>query len=125
MQTCRYCSFQFDDLLDRCPECGTKVRRKARAAEPSMQLALIASARSAPEAEILCSILQSEGIAYLTECPDGFSAVFGGVGGQTDVYVSKADEQRASVLLEEFSSAESFCEEPDVPQEGPADPSQP
>ncbi len=106
MQTCRYCSFQFEDSLERCPECGTKVRRRAQPNSPAPQLALVASAHSAPEAEILCSILHSEGIAYLTECPDGFSSVFGGVGGQTDIYVAKADEERATVLLQEFSSAE-------------------
>ena len=67
--------------------------------------------RRAPcPAEILCSILQSEGIAYLTECPDGFSSVFGGVGGQTDIYVAQEDEQNARTLLEEFASAE-FSEE--------------
>ncbi len=109
MQTCRYCSFEFDDTLSRCPECGTKVRRKAEP-QAAPELCLVASAGSTPEAEILCSILQSEGIAYLTECPDGFSSVFGGVGGQTDIYVAQEDEQNVRTLLEEFASAE-FSEE--------------
>ena len=110
MQTCRYCSFEFDDTLSRCPECGTKVRRKAGEQQPAPELYLVASANSMPEAEILCSILQSEGIAYLTECPDGLSSVFGGIGGQTDIYVAREDEQKARTLLEQFASAE-FSEE--------------
>lgn len=110
MQTCRYCSFEFDDTLSRCPECGTKVRRKAGEQQPAPELCLVASAGSMPEAEILCSILQSEGIAYLTECPDGLSSVFGGIGGQTDIYVAREDEQKARTLLEQFASAE-FSEE--------------
>ena len=113
MQTCKYCSFEFDDSLNRCPECGTKVRRKAEP-QPAPELCLVASANSVPEAEILCSILQSEGIAYLTECPDGFSSVFGGIGGQTDIYVAQADEQKALALLEEFASAEFPEEESDA-----------
>ena len=105
MQTCKYCSFEFDDTLSRCPECGTKVRRKAEP-QPAPELCLVASAGSMPEAEILCSLLQSDGIAYLTECPDGLSSVFGGSGGQTDIYVAREDEQKARTLLEEFASAE-------------------
>lgn len=110
MQTCKYCSFEFDDTLSRCPECGTKVRRKAGEQQPAPELCLVASAGSMPEAEILCSLLQSDGIAYLTECPDGLSSVFGGIGGQADIYVAREDEQKARTLLEQFASAE-FSEE--------------
>lgn len=108
MQTCKYCSFEFEDSLSACPECGTKVRRKAeKSASESMPApVLVATASQAPEAEILCSILQSEGIAFLTECPDGFASVFGGVGGQTEIYVAAEDEQKALELLEEYSSAD-------------------
>jgi hypothetical protein len=113
MQTCKYCSFEFDDTLSRCPECGTKVRRKAEP-QPAPELCLVASAGSMPEAEILCSLLQSDGIAYLTECPDGLSSVFGGIGGQTDIYVAREDEQKALGLLEEFASAEFSEEEQDA-----------
>ncbi len=114
MQTCRYCSFEFDDTLSRCPECGTKVRRKAGEQQPAPELCLVASANSMPEAEILCSILQSEDIAYLTECPDGLSSVFGGIGGQTDIYVAQADEQKALGLLDQLASAEFSEEEQDA-----------
>lgn len=108
MQTCKYCSSQFDDSLTSCPECGTKVRRKAEKAptESVPEPVLVATAASAPEAEILCSILQAEGLAFFTECPDGFASVFGGIGGQTEVYVAAADEQKALELLEEYSSAD-------------------
>ncbi len=123
MQVCKYCSYEFDDALDRCPECGTKVRRKKdKSNEPD--LALIATLNSAPEAEILCSILQSENIAFLTECPDGFSSVFGGIGGQVEVYVKKEDEQKALSLLEDFSSEDASFEEQTYWQEDTEDPSE-
>jgi len=106
---CRYCETVFNEELDRCPECGTKVKKKISDEyyEGELNLCLVATALSVSERDIICSILASEGVQVLLQTLDGggTATLLGDPGGRTEIYVSKEDFEKASALLEELKNA--------------------
>ena len=70
---CSFCGCIFDAELKRCPDCGTKVKRKEanQYYTGPLDLKVAAVANSYPEKDILCSILDAEEIPYLLDFPDG------------------------------------------------------
>ncbi len=105
---CRYCGAQFSAKLLRCPECGTRVRKRhVHAHREELQLRLVAMALSMPEKDIICSILETEGIHTLLQFPDGsgVSALTGEPAGRIGIYVAKDDYEKAVQLLEELKNA--------------------
>ena len=103
---CSFCGCIFDAELKRCPDCGTKVKRKEanQYYTGPLDLKVAAVANSYPEKDILCSILDAEEIPYLLDFPDGGMASSSLLGEQAAVIhirVREAELEKAQALLAE------------------------
>ena len=103
---CSFCGCIFDAELKRCPDCGTKVKRKEanQYYTGPLDLKLAAVANSYPEKDILCSILDAEEIPYLLDFPDGgmaSSSLLGEQAAVIHIMVREAELEKAQALLAE------------------------
>ena len=103
---CSFCGCIFDAELKRCPDCGTKVKRKEanQYYTGPLDLKVAAVANSYPEKDILCSILDAEEIPYLLDFPDGgmaSSALLGEQAAVIHIMVREAELEKAQALLAE------------------------
>lgn len=101
---CNYCGCVFDAELKRCPDCGTKVKRREKAQYYTGPLALktVAAAYSYPEKDIICSMLDAEQIPYLLEFPEGgIPSIFADQSAVIHIRVKEEDAPKAETLLAE------------------------
>ena len=103
---CSFCGCIFDAELKRCPDCGTKVKRKEanQYYTGPLDLKVAAVANSYPEKDILCSILDAEEIPYLLDFPDGgmaSSSLLGEQAAVIHIMVREAELEKAQALLAE------------------------
>ena len=103
---CSFCGCIFDAELKRCPDCGTKVKRKEanQYYTGPLDLKVAAVANSYPEKDILCSILDAEEIPYLLDFPDGgmaSSSLLGEQAAVIHIMVREAELEKAQDLLAE------------------------
>ena len=103
---CSFCGCIFDAELKRCPDCGTKVKRKEASQYYTgpLDLKVAAVANSYPEKDILCSILDAEEIPYLLDFPDGgmaSSSLLGEQAAVIHIMVREAELEKAQALLAE------------------------
>lgn len=99
---CKYCGCIFDADLKRCPDCGTKVKRREadQYYTGPLDLKTVATACSFPEKDIICSILDSEQIPYLLDFPEGgVSSIFGDQSTLIHIQVKEVDFAKAEELL--------------------------
>ena len=99
---CKYCGCIFDADLKRCPDCGTKVKRREadQYYTGPLDLKTVATACSFPEKDIICSILDSEQIPYLLDFPEGGgSSIFGDQSTLIHIQVKEVDFAKAEELL--------------------------
>ena len=99
---CKYCGCIFDADLKRCPDCGTKVKRREadQYYTGPLDLKAVATACSFPEKDIICSILDSEQIPYLLDFPEGgVSSIFGDQSTLIHIQVKEVDFAKAEELL--------------------------
>ena len=103
---CSFCGCIFDAELKRCPDCGTKVKRKEanQYYTGPLDLKVAAVANSYPEKDILCSILDAEEIPYLLDFPDGgmaSSSLLGEQAAVIHIMVRETELEKAQDLLAE------------------------
>lgn len=103
---CSFCGCIFDAELKRCPDCGTKVKRKEanQYYTGPLDLKVAAVANSYPEKDILCSILDAEEIPYLLDFPDGgmaSSSLLGEQAAVIHIMVRETELEKAQALLAE------------------------
>lgn len=104
---CSYCGCIFDADLKRCPDCGTKVKRRdaGQYYTGPLDLKTVATACSVPEKDLLCAILDAEQIPYLLDFPEGgVSSILGDTASQLiHIQVRESDFARAQALLQEVA----------------------
>ena len=114
MQTCRWCQFEFDDGADRCPECGTKVKKSRFETPEENEPALLATVTGTNEKEVVLALLRGEGIYALSEPGSGAYAMEAYMGRnlwiEENIYVARRDLERAKDLLEGYENGEAFDE---------------
>ena len=105
MQKCRWCGFEFDDGLEKCPECGTKVKRHHDAADygDDFELKKLTTVNGSTERDAVISLLSGFGIKAIAQserCGDYLEIMHGTNRiWDVDIYVDSRDYGMASDIL--------------------------
>lgn len=115
MKNCHVCNFECEDNAELCPMCGADLTRQVeqdtQEAEQSFEPVLLTTFEDVVSAEIFMDILNENGIAYSKgEDEASMKVLFGGAFASEEIYVDKADFDKAEKLYNEFLESESQFE---------------
>lgn len=116
MKNCHVCNLACEDNVEVCPICGADLTR-GEVSEKEIDPVLLTTFEDLVSAEIFKDVLTDNKIPYSEPLGDNMKVVFGGTFASEEIYVDKADYEKARELLEEFLASEAeFSDEFDEEQ---------
>ncbi len=116
MKNCHVCNQLCEDDMELCPICGAQLLERDAAEEENdktevkFEPVLLATFEDVVSAEIFKDILTDNKIPYSDSQADSMRVVFGGSFSAEEIYVDKADIDKAQEIYEEFLKSEADFE---------------
>ena len=114
MKNCHVCNQLCEDNAEICPICGAFFENKPQEVENvnkkseavSIEPVLLATFEDLVSAEIFKDVLTDNNIPYCEPQGESMRVVFGGSFASEELYVDKADYDKAKDLYDEFMSSQ-------------------
>ncbi len=113
MKNCHVCNFKCEDNAEICPVCGADLTHLPKESEQGAAPVLLARFEDVVSAEIFKDILADNEIPYsMGKNNDvGVRVSFGGIFTADEIYVDRANFEKAQALYEEFLSSDAAAGE--------------